>query len=438
VSKTYYLESLGCAKNQVDSEIMIEALRDAGWVRTGDPDDADIIIVNSCGFIEPAKEESINVTLELRSSYPRKSIVMAGCLSQRYGSQLAEELTEVDGLVGNRAPERIVDVLRRVASGERVVSLPERSGEFPFRRTRLSFPGSAYVKVSEGCRNRCSFCAIPLIRGELHSRSRTHVLDEIKSLLADGVFEVNLVAQDLASYGMDHGRRELMPLLEAISRLPGEFWVRMLYIYPESFPTPVLDLCRSDPRFLPYFDIPFQHAAEPVLRRMGRPGSSAEYLRLVERIRTTLPDAVIRSSLLVGFAGETDADFAELLRFQRTAELDWAGAFVYSIEEGTPAYRYRDAVPEPRVATHRKAVVEEVQESITKERLSRFVGKRLDLLVEERVVDEDLALARAYLHAPEVDGLVVLHTSEELAPGQVVRGIVTRRNGVDLEARLVD
>jgi ribosomal protein S12 methylthiotransferase len=218
----------------------------------------------------------------------------------------------------------------------------------------------------------------------------------------------------------------------------------MLYVYPETFPTEVLDLCRDDPRFLPYFDIPMQHASRKVLSRMGRPGSGERYLDLIRCIRRAVPSAVIRTSFLVGFIGEGEKEFAELLRFQREAELDWAGTFTYSVEEGTPAYAYRDEVPPAEVAAHRKEVVDVAQEEITACRLDAYVGRKLDLLVEERVEGENLALARAYAHAPEVDGAVVLHTGGEEAeggriqPGAVVPGVVLRRNGIDLEARPAD
>mgnify|MGYP006277453703 CR=1 FL=1 len=440
MSKSYFIENLGCAKNQVDAEVMIAVLDAAGWNRMSEPRDASVIVVNTCGFIDPAKEESINVTLSYRDTYPDAKIVMAGCLTQRYSEAIAAELPETDGIFGNRAPEEIAGFLDGVTAGTRRVYVPERTGVYPYRTQRMSFPGSAFVKVSEGCRNRCSFCAIPLIRGGLHSRPIDGVVDEVRRLIGDGVFEINLVAQDLSAFGLDRGRRDLLPLLERISALDGKFWIRLLYIYPESFPLDVLELMSRDARFVPYFDIPFQHASEPVLRRMGRPGSAEEYLRLIERIRLASPGSVIRTSLLVGFVGETDEDFARLLEFQRQAEIDWLGTFTYSAEEGTPAYAARDEAPPPELAVKRKEVIDAVQQDITARRLETFVGRALDVLIEEPVEGEELVLARAYAHAPEVDGAVVLHTGDrraEFPPGSVVQGVITRRNGIDLEARPV-
>ncbi|MFW5687992.1 MAG: 30S ribosomal protein S12 methylthiotransferase RimO [Spirochaetota bacterium] len=445
MSRHVFLENLGCAKNQVDAEIMIAALEREGWSLTPEPDQADVILVNTCGFIEPAKQESINTTLEYLDAYPDARIVMTGCLSQRYPEELASELPELAGVFGNRAPARIGEFLAQVESGGERIMVPAAGLESHPRTHLLSFPGSAFVKVSEGCDNRCSFCAIPLIRGTMRSKPIDDVVGEIEALLDRGIREINLVAQDLASYGRDFTARRGAPvpdaaapeaLLKRISALPGEFWVRLLYVYPERFPHAFFPILRDDPRLLPYFDIPFQHASSEVLRRMGRPGNAERYLELVRTIRSELPDAVIRSTLLVGFLGETDAAFEELLRFQDAAQLDWLGVFPYSPEEGTPAMR---GAPEldvtPRLAAKRARIVEERQREITHARMERLVGRELDVLVEELVPDEPLAIGRCYAHAPEVDGSVVINVPEgEVTPGSFVRCRIIRRNGLDVEA----
>jgi ribosomal protein S12 methylthiotransferase len=291
------------------------------------------------------------------------------------------------------------------------------------------------LKIAEGCDNRCSYCAIPLIRGPLASRSRAEILAEAEELLARGVRELILVAQDLASFGLDRGAGELPALLRELARSGGEFWLRLLYIHPDHFPGEILELAASDPRLLPYFDLPFQHASPAVLSRMGRRGSSEGYLALISRIRERLPDAVLRSTFLVGFPGETEEDFRRLLEFQQAAQLDWAGVFAYSREEGTPAYALSGRVSR-RLAGERKALIEQAQVPITRARLERHLGRVLPVLIEEPVLGEALSLGRAYLQAPEVDGLVVVRASG-LQAGSLHRVRIERLAGVDLEASLV-
>jgi ribosomal protein S12 methylthiotransferase len=435
--KKFYIENLGCAKNLVDGESLAGMLLQKGWQAADTPEEAEYLLVNTCGFIAQAKEESIDVTLEFRRRFPTKKILLTGCLSQRYGQELFRHLPEVDGVFGNRDLTKIGEILERIEGGEKGLLVPERYGPTPPRPVRAASPGSTYIKIAEGCRNRCSYCAIPLIRGDLRSRPEEEILEEIRTFLQAGIRELNLIAQDLGSFGRDRGDAEgLVSLLRRIQRLSGNFWVRFLYIHPEHFPLALLDICKEDKRFLPYFDLPFQHASTKILKAMGRRNGSRENLHLVERIRTTLPEAVIRSTVLLGFPGETEEDFEELLRFQSQACFEWLGAFVYSREEGTPAAemdRKRTLHVKRSVALSRKKRIEEAQQEITARRLDRFVGKRLPVLIEEKVEGEGLSLGRAYLHAPEVDGLVVIHDGS-VPPGEVIPVRVIRRNGIDLEA----
>ncbi len=409
---------------------MIAALQREGWVLAPGPETADVLIVNTCGFISPAKKESIETTLEMKARFPDKKVIMVGCLTERYGKELGRELPEIDGFLGNKDPAAIVGLVE-----------PPRASDGPpaerprIERTRLlSFPGSAYVKVAEGCGNRCTYCAIPLIRGDLSSRPIDSVLEEVRGLLDRGTRELVFIAQDLGSYGLDRGGPELPLLLERMASLPGRFWVRLLYIHPDRFPRPILDLMAGDRRFLPYFDLPFQHASPGILRSMGRKGKAEENLALLADIRSRLPGAVIRSTFLVGFPGESDADMQQLLEFQQSARFDWLGAFTYSREEGTPAYSMKGRVTKA-VSESRLREIEARQAPITEAALDGQVGKTLDILVEERVQGEDLSIGRAYMHAPEVDGLVVVRKS--LTPGEWARARITRRNGVDLEAEPV-
>ena len=436
LSRTFHVESLGCAKNQVDSELLIAALEGEGWTLAGSPGEAHVLIVNTCGFIDPAKRESIETSLELKALYPDKKVIMVGCLTERYGKELGSQLPEIDGFLGNKDPARIVDLVEgRISRGERTRPERTRPGQTRLERTRLlSFPGSAYVKVAEGCSNRCTYCAIPLIRGDLASRTIQSIIDEIRKLLDRGVRELILIAQDLGSYGTDRGAAELPRLLERMAALSGLFWVRLLYIHPDKFPPAILDLMAADHRFLPYFDLPFQHASPKILAAMGRTPDAQANLALLADIRARLPQAVIRSTFLVGFPGETDDDFRQLLDFQGKARLEWLGAFTYSLEEGTPAHSMKGQVP-AAIAAKRLHQIESRQRTITEAALDSQVGRTLDVLVEEEVQGEDMSIGRAYLHAPEVDGLVVVRKS--LSPGQWVRAKIVRRNGVDLEAEPV-
>jgi ribosomal protein S12 methylthiotransferase len=426
--RAFHVESLGCAKNQVDSERMIAALLGAGWSLAAAPDEADVLIVNTCGFISSAKKESIETSLELKQRYPGKKVIMVGCLSERYGEDLPRQLPEIDGFLGNRDPSAILDLLAGNTGGRR----RHRGGTPPFERSHLlSFPGSAYLKVAEGCGNRCTYCAIPLIRGDLVSRRPVEIVEEAKGLLDRGLRELVLIAQDLGSFGRDLDESSGLPgLLADLSRISGDFWVRLLYIHPDRFPEGILDVMARDPRFLPYFDLPFQHAAPSVLKAMGRRGDPEANLALLSRIRERLPGAVIRSTFLLGFPGETEEDFEQLLSFQSRARPDWLGCFTYSREEDTPAYSMTARVTR-KDAERRKGEVERRQGPITDRALEAHVGTVLDVLVEERVEGEELSLGRAYLQAPDVDGLVVVRRS--LEPGTRHAVLIEKRNGVDLE-----
>jgi ribosomal protein S12 methylthiotransferase len=430
--RSFHVESLGCAKNQVDSELMIAALERAGWSLAAGPDDAEVLIVNTCGFVSDAKRESIETSLELKERHPGKKVIMVGCLSERYGQELCRQLPEIDGFLGNRDPARIVDLVEAGAPHGSDAPIPgDAQASPPYDRPHLlSFPGSAYVKVAEGCGNRCTYCAIPLIRGDLVSRGRTEIVAEIAALLGRGIRELILIAQDLGSYGKDRGSAELTRLLTDISRISGDYWVRLLYIHPDHFPSGLVDVMAGDPRFLPYFDLPFQHASPNILKAMGRQGDPERNLGLLSEIRGRLPGAVIRSTFLVGFPGETDVDFEQLLSFQQKARPDWLGVFTYSREKDTPAYGMPGKVAR-QAAEKRKSELELQQLPITERALDAQVGRTLDVLVEERVEGEELSLGRAYLHAPDVDGLVVIRRA--LSAGAVIPVRIDRRNGVDLE-----
>ena len=461
----YFLDLFGCVKNQVDAENMMAQLNKAGWKNATDPEPADLIIVNSCGFIESAKQESINAVLGWRKLYPDKKIILAGCLSQRYAKDLPEILPEADAFIG------VGDTLQIVQAANKTMSVPVKpQSAFPVltgERPLLSLPGSAFVKISEGCGNRCSYCAIPLIRGGLVSRTIPVIVEECRALLNRGIVEINIIGQDIGAYGMDFEKeraQRLPELLNAISALEGKFWVRLLYIHPDHFPLEVLDIMERDKRFLPYFDIPFQHASAKILTAMNRshtapcepPDQSScenpvqRYVTLLEIIRGRLPDAVIRSTFLLGFPGETEEDFAALLDFQQKIKLDWLGCFAYSREEGTASYSMKERVP-ARIANMRKQIIEERQIPITEKNMERFIGQIFDVLIEEfftaapaesgapaeETADtENLWLGRLYCQAPDVDGAAVIVSGKNLQVGTLAKCKVIARRGFDLEVQI--
>ncbi len=440
--KKIYMESLGCAKNQVDSEILLSYAGESGYTRTDDVTEADVIVVNTCGFIESAKEESVNTFFALREKNPDAKIIMAGCLAQRYGKEM--ELEEADAIFGNHDLSYFPQVLEDVEKKERTVLVPEYPDpdrERDDRNELLSFPRSAYLKISEGCNHCCSYCAIPVIRGSLRSRPFEKVVKEAERLISTGVYEINVVAQDLGAYGLDlYGRSRFVELMDTLSSLSGDFVLRMLYIHPDTFPEELIDLVSKREKILPYFDIPVQHANHEVLLSMKRTGSGKVYGDLFERIRKKNPDAVIRTTLMLGYPGEDRAAFEELLTFIEEAKPDWMGSFLYSREEDTPAYRMRnqkDHDKAQREAKKWQKELEEKQSEITQKSLERFVGRTYKALVEETIEGEDLAISRIYSQAPDVDGLTVI-MGRGLKSGDVVNVGIRSVRGVDLEGILID
>lgn len=443
-----YLENLGCAKNQVDGEVMLNRLAENGWQITDDLTEADLLLINTCAFIESAKKESLEVFFadnNLRK--PGSKIIVTGCLAQRYGKDLASELKEADGVFGNYDLGKVSDFVSSVYALRRhsvkclVPEYPDPEDEFDRRGRLLSWPGSAFLKISEGCNHRCAYCAIPLIRGGLRSKPESAVVADAKRLIASGVREINVVAQDLAAFGSEvDGKSRFIPLLEKLCALEGEFKIRMLYIHPDAFPAELPRFVKKhSDRIVPYFDIPFQHSHPSVLAPMGRTGNRESYSRLVESIRKELPDAVIRTTIMLGFPTETEESLADVKRFVEDVKFDWMGMFLYSKEEGTRAVelvsakQMREAL---KIAKAAKAKLENIQEKITSACLERFVSTVQDVLIEETIDGEDLAIGRIYAQAPEVDGQTVV-MGRDLKPGQVYRCAIRKVNGVDLEAVLL-
>ncbi|MDD2232852.1 MAG: 30S ribosomal protein S12 methylthiotransferase RimO [Sphaerochaetaceae bacterium] len=446
-NRKLYIESLGCAKNQVDSEVIVENLRQDGWCLTEDISEADLVVVNTCGFIESAKQQSLDTVFQLRKQAPENArFIIGGCLAQRYPDDLFESIPEADGVFGNRDLGQIASfadkVMKQGKRSELVPQYPEDlHAEFDQRSKLLGWPGSAYLKISEGCNHRCHYCAIPVIRGDLRSRPEDLILADAKALVDRGIKEINVIAQDLAAYGMDStpGGR-FLELLEKIADIPGDFRIRLLYIHPDIFPMGLLDLMKRQPKILHYFDIPMQHANARVLKAMGRTGNPEIYYNLISKIREALPDAVIRTTLMLGFLEEDDEAFEELCAFVRRCRFDWMGSFTYSREEDTPAYSLRTEEEQKKmepIARRRQKKLEKIQERITSEQLQKFVGNQYEVLIEEKFKDEDLAIGRIYSQAPDVDGqTVVMGTG--LIPGQLCRCGIRKVAGVDLDAVKID
>lgn len=439
--KKIYLESMGCAKNQVDSELLLSYAKKKGYEKTEKCEEADVIVVNTCGFIESAKEESINAFFTLYNANKGAKFVFAGCLAQRYAKEL--ELEEADAIFGNRDLSYFPSLLDELQEKEEQIILtpeyPEKETSGCARSEFLSTAASCYLKISEGCNHRCNYCAIPVIRGPLRSVPFDEVVSEAKSLIERGFYEINIVAQDLGAYGTDRGDEEFTKLIETIAGLDGDFRLRMLYIHPDTFPQKLIDIAASNKKIIPYFDIPFQHASVKVLRGMKRTGDSSTYLALINKIREKLPEAVIRTTLMLGFPGEDREAFDELLSFVKAAKFDWMGSFLYSREEDTPAYDMRGEKEHKKaikIAKEWQGELEALQSQITEERLQRFVGNVYTALVEEEIKGEDLAIGRIYAQAPDVDGLTVIMGSGMKAGDLVLVGIRKVR-GVDLEAVLI-
>ena len=513
--RRFFLDQHGCAKNQVDAELIIHILAEKGWERCDDAADAALIIVNSCGFIESAKTESINSLIDARAAYPNAKIILAGCLAERYAADFAENLPEADAVFGNGDIARITEVVDALfpsdrknvidphdALHERIVVRPAQKGVSAGARDEfLNFPSSAYLKITEGCSNCCSFCAIPLIRGSLRSRSIPEIVAEFKELLSKGIFEVNVIGLDLAAFGRDGVKpgdsgnaayfkepSPLSELLRALSAVPGNFWVRLLYIHPDHFPLDIIPVLKADRRILPYFDIPFQSGSTSIIKAMNRCGTAESYLALAEKLRSEV-GAVVRTTFLCGFPGETEENAAETEAFLGSLQPDWSGCFAYSREEDTPAYSMKKQVLAAK-ATKRAERLQKKQSEITETRLKARVGKTYDVLIEELIptgapvegagaasvsgndhgavevlgapeppvsrdsgetgadaADSDepgLALGRAWFQAPDVDGTCVIRYDlddkkavDAVRVGKVVTVKVLAVNGVDLDTVFV-
>ena len=418
--------SLGCAKNLVDTEVMLGIMQERGIELTANPAEADILIVNTCAFILSAKEESITTILNL-AEYKQtgrcRSLIVAGCLTQIYKGELLDEMPEVDALIGTRAWNRIMEAIAETLSGRRVVLIGEREIIYDSKtpRIRTTPPYTAYVKIAEGCNNHCSFCSIPLIRGRQISRPIEDIKLEVEELARQGVKEINLIAQDTTAYGTDlYGRPKLVELLRELVKVDVH-WIRILYAYPRRFTDELIDLIAAEPKICNYVDLPLQHASNKILKQMNRPDTRESIEALLKKIRERIPNVVIRSTFIVGFPGETEEDFQELKAFLQEQRLDKVGIFTYSQEEGTAAYNFPNQIPE-EVMQERYHDLMSMQSLISQELNEALRGQELEVLIENR--DEEVpqvVAGRSYRDAPEVDGLVYIENDGRSKAGDIVR-----------------
>lgn len=442
--------SLGCPKNLVDSEVMMGQLREAGYEITTDASEAETLVVNTCGFIDAAKKESVDAILEaarLKSEGNCRRLVVAGCLVERYRDELRAEMPEVDAFIGTNQINSITEVCDERTNTRSLPVLPlgNQSATYLYDESTprvLATPGyTAYLKIAEGCDRPCAFCFIPQMRGHFRSRRFGSVMSEATQLAARGVKEIILVAQDSSRYGEDLGERDaLAHLLRELSHLDEIEWVRVMYTYPTHISDAFLDVLASEPKAVKYLDMPLQHASARVLKLMRRGGTRASLERLIKRVRERVPEIAVRTTFITGFPGETEEDFEELLAFVRNCEFDRVGVFTYSDEKGTPAFDLPDKV-EPKTAARRRARLMKEQARISLRKNRRRVGDRVRVLFEGESKETDLLWqGRMETQAPDIDGCVLINDTPEHcapAPGDFVDVLITEAQQYDLIGRII-
>ena len=430
--------SLGCSKNRVDGEMMLYSLKEKGYELVKNVAYCDVAIVNTCGFIEDAKEESIEEILELvrmKNEGIIKGIIVTGCLAERYRSEVMKELYEVDAVVGIGGNKDISEVVAEVLESKKVELYPEKT-QLPLCGGRISSTPFyySYLKIAEGCDNKCTYCAIPLIRGSFRSRPMDDILNEARELGRKGVKEFIVIAQDSSRYGEDLCGRSLLPeLLRKLCAIEEVSYVRVLYCYPERITDELIEVFAEEPKLLKYIDIPMQHCSARILKRMNRRGDRESLSALVHKLRERVPGIVVRTTLMTGFPGETEEDFAELSEFVEEMKFDRLGCFAYSIEENTPAASMKDQLDE-ETKRHRQNIIMEQQGRIMAERNRKFIGKRIDVLCEGYDTETSCWYGRTYADAPEVDGRIYFITEGDARPriGEVCRIAVSDSLDYDL------
>ncbi|MGN0372234.1 MAG: 30S ribosomal protein S12 methylthiotransferase RimO [Enterocloster sp.] len=436
--------SLGCDKNLVDTEKMLGLLKDTGVVFTDDEREADAILINTCCFIGDAKEESVNTILDMaryKEEGKCRALIVAGCLAQRYKQEILDEIPEVDAILGTTSYEDIGRILSEIFQKQTGIASFHELSELPSKASkRIVTTGGyyAYLKIAEGCDKRCTYCIIPYLRGPYRSVPMEQLLKEARELAEAGVRELILVAQETTLYGQDlYGEKRLPQLLHELAKIPGIYWIRIQYCYPEEITDELIEAIRREEKVCHYLDIPIQHASNRILKRMGRRTNKEELKERIRKLREAIPDIALRTTLIAGFPGETQEDHEELMEFVDEMEFDRLGVFPYSAEEDTPAYSYPDQVPQ-EIKEERRDEIMELQQEIAFEHCENMVGRVLTVLIEGKVVDEPAYVGRTYMDAPGVDGLIFVNGEEMLMSGDFVKVKVTGAAEYDLIGEVYD
>lgn len=438
-----YIETLGCSKNQVDSEIMIGILEEKKFYFTESPEDADAIIVNTCGFIDAAKEESINTILELlenKKTGKCKYFIVTGCLVERYADELKKEIPEIDGFLGTTKFENIFEMISHLINSKEVeVWTGDIDKELMENMPRklINQGHFAYLKIAEGCDNSCTYCIIPKLRGKYRSRKMEDIILEAKKLAESGVKELILIAQDTARYGIDiYGKYKLKDLLESLNLIDGIKWIRIQYCYPDVIDDELIDAIASLEKVVKYIDIPIQHSSDRILKLMNRSTSKNQISKLIDKLRAKCPNITIRTTIIVGFPGETEEDFNDLLDFIQKSKFEKLGVFSYSREEDTAADRLPNQIDE-EIKEERRNLILEKQQIISEELCYNMVGKNIEVIIEEIVPDENIYIGRSSFDSPEIDGVVYVHTKNQLIIGEIYKVKINDALEYDLIGELI-
>ena len=433
--------SLGCDKNLVDSEMMMGLLHDRGYEFTDNEEEADIIVINTCGFINDAKEESINTILEMAKYKENnlKALIVAGCLVERYKNEILQELPEIDAIVGTTAFDKICDVVDDVLADKKHNELESINKMCRPDVKRIITTGGyySYLKIAEGCDKHCTYCSIPMIRGAYRSVPMDELFKEAEYLADNGVKELIIVAQEITVYGKDlYGEKKLPELLHRLCKIPGIQWIRLLYCYPEEITDELIETIRTEKKICHYIDMPIQHASDKILKAMGRRTNNAELRNIISKLRKEIPDICLRTTLITGFPGETEEDHQILLDFIDEMEFDRLGVFTYSPEEDTKAASLDNQVDE-EVKLCRKDEIMELQQEISMDKSERLVGKEIEVIIEGKASDEDVYVGRSYMDAPSVDGYVFINSEEELMSGDFAKVRIVKAMEYDLIGDLI-
>lgn len=444
VNEKVYLETLGCSKNQVDSEIMLGILDKHEFILTHDQSEADVIVVNTCGFIESAKQESVDTILELGDLKKEgccKVLIVTGCLAQRYSNELSEEIPEVDAFLGTTNFNEIAEIVNGVlGNGERVVSTAsvDKAVQYDLPRILTTPSYSAYLKIAEGCDNLCTYCIIPKLRGKYRSRPIDRIVHEAKELAKKGTKELIIIAQDITRYGLDiYGNYQLVKLLDDLSHIEDIRWIRLQYSYPDIISDELIELMATNDKICNYIDMPIQHCNNEVLKRMNRRTTKEHILDVINKLRSRIPNIALRTSLIVGFPGETDEQFSELYDFVKEIEFDRLGVFTYSKEENTPAAKLTDQIPKD-VKEDRRDQIMMIQKDLSFKKNMDKIGNIYDILIEEKVEDEDVYVGRTEFDAPEVDGVVYVSSNADIGIGEFVKAKIVDALEYDLIGEIVN